>query len=216
VTASLPAVEHVAEADLPTEHGFLRIHAFRDVAIGQEHVALVGTPPLGDTPMVRVHSECLTGDAFGSLRCDCGPQLHASMRTVATHGGAVIHVGGHEGRGIGIAEKIAAYALQDKGADTVEANVQLGLPIDARDYSVAAAILLELGITRLRLMTNNPLKVIALERAGIEVVERLPIEVGVRPENHTYLATKKVSMGHILVLDDEDHAPDAIRSDGSN
>ncbi|MDR0483083.1 MAG: GTP cyclohydrolase II [Cellulomonadaceae bacterium] len=195
------AVEEIAVADLPTEYGEFRIHAFRETASGQEHVALVSQVPVRHDPaLVRVHSECLTGDAFGSLRCDCGPQLHEAMHLVAERGGAVLHLGGHEGRGIGLAAKIAAYALQDQGRDTVEANLDLGLPVDARTYTAAAAILAALGFEDVRLLTNNPLKVSALRDAGIDVVERVPLEVGVSPMNHHYLETKKRSMGHLLEL----------------
>ena len=193
-------VAHAAEARLPTEHGEFRMHAFRDVVTGDEHVALVVPPAPGATPWVRVHSECLTGDSFGSLRCDCGPQLRASMRAVQEHGGVVVHLDGHEGRGIGMAAKVAAYALQDRGRNTVEANVDLGLPVDAREYGQAAAILRHLGMTSVRLLTNNPLKAAALRAAGIDVVGREPLEVGRGPENEHYLTTKKLSMGHLLAL----------------
>ncbi len=201
-----PRVVHVAEARLPTEHGEFRIHAFRDLLTDAEHVALVadGAGTAGEhTPWVRVHSECLTGDAFGSLRCDCGPQLRASLRAVATHGGAVIHLHGHEGRGIGLAAKVAAYALQDHGRDTVEANLDLGLPVDAREFGAAAAILHELGLHRVRLLTNNPRKVDGLRQHGVDVEGREPLEVGVGPENEHYLTTKKLSMGHLLDLSNE-------------
>ncbi|GAB2470075.1 GTP cyclohydrolase II [Xylanimonas ulmi] len=194
-------VEHVAQARLPTEHGVFRLHAFRDAHTGDEHVALVAAGAQPDAvPWVRVHSECLTGDAFGSLRCDCGPQLRASLRAVAQHGGAVVYVGGHEGRGIGLAAKVAAYALQDQGRDTVEANVDLGLPIDAREYGAAAAILRALGLERVRLLSNNPRKAEGLRAAGVDVVGREPIEVGLGPENEHYLTTKKLHMGHLLTL----------------
>lgn len=193
-------VRHVAEARLPTEVGEFRMHAFRDCVTGDEHVALVVPPAPGATAWVRVHSECLTGDSFGSLRCDCGPQLQASMRSVQEHGGVVVHLDGHEGRGIGMAAKVAAYALQDQGRDTVEANVDLGLPVDAREYGQAAAILRHLGMTSVRLLTNNPLKAEGLRAAGIDVVGREPLEVGRGPENEHYLTTKKLQMGHLLAL----------------
>ncbi len=198
-----PRVVHVAESRLPTEHGTFRLHAYRDLLTGAEHVALVadGAGTAGEhVPWVRVHSECLTGDAFGSLRCDCGPQLRASLRAVAQHGGAVVHLHGHEGRGIGLAAKVAAYALQDQGRDTVEANVDLGLPVDAREFGAAAAILRDLGLPSVRLLTNNPDKVDGLRAAGVDVVGREPLEVGVGPENEHYLTTKKLSMGHLLDL----------------
>jgi 3,4-dihydroxy 2-butanone 4-phosphate synthase/GTP cyclohydrolase II len=199
----VPRVVHVAESRLPTEHGEFRLHAFRDLVTAAEHVALVadGAGTAGEhTPWVRVHSECLTGDSFGSLRCDCGPQLRASLRAVAAHGGALVYLGGHEGRGIGLVAKVAAYALQDQGRDTVEANVDLGLPVDAREFGAAAAILRELGLTRVRLLTNNPRKVDGLRESGVDVVGREPLEVGVGPENEHYLTTKKHSMGHLLEL----------------
>jgi len=206
VSAGALTVTKIAEAELPTAWGSFRIHAFRD-SKGFEHVALVKGELSrsvetndSDAPLVRVHSECLTGDAFASLRCDCGPQLHTAMQLVAEHGGAVLYLRGQEGRGIGLAAKIAAYALQDEGSDTVEANQQLGLPVDARDYSAAIAMLNELGLTRLRLLTNNPAKVEALSSHGIEVIERVPIEVGLSATNEFYLKTKRDQMGHYLYL----------------
>ena len=147
---------------------------------------------------MRVHSECLTGDAFGSLRCDCGPQLHAAMRTVAERGGAVVYLRGHEGRGIGLLAKIGAYELQDAGLDTVEANLELGWPADRREYGGAAAILAELGLTEIDLLTNNPAKVVGLRADGITVTGTIRLEVGHGPHNHDYLVTKKVHMGHVL------------------
>lgn len=196
----------IAEADLPTAWGSFRIHAYRG-ANGVEHVALVKYLPEHDAaaakpepPLVRVHSECLTGDAFSSLRCDCGPQLHFAMEQVAKHGGAVVYLRNQEGRGIGIAAKIAAYALQDEGLDTVEANQHLGLPVDARDYTDAVEMLQQLGLNRIRLLTNNPAKVDALSSHGIDIAQRVPIEVGVSPINEFYLQTKRDSMGHYLQL----------------
>jgi 3,4-dihydroxy 2-butanone 4-phosphate synthase/GTP cyclohydrolase II len=147
---------------------------------------------------VRVHSECLTGDAFGSHRCDCGEQLEESLTLIARHGGIVVYVRGHEGRGIGLWEKIRAYALQEQGADTVDANLHLGHPEDARDYRAAAAILTDMGIDRVRLLTNNPAKISALEALGVEVVDRVPLETTVRPQNAQYLATKRSRMRHLL------------------
>lgn len=189
-----------AVADLPTEHGLFRVHGFRDVRTGAEHVALVPAAPTAASavPVVRVHSECLTGDAFGSLRCDCGPQLTASLEAVARDGGAVVYLRGHEGRGIGLLAKIAAYQLQDAGRDTVEANLELGWPADRREYGAAAAILAELGLERIRLLTNNPAKAVGLTAHGITVTETVGIEVGHTPENYRYLRTKKLSMGHQL------------------
>ena len=204
-------VQPVAVADLPTVHGLFRIHGFRDVRTGAEHVALVPVAPsaASPVPVVRVHSECLTGDAFGSLRCDCGPQLDASLEAVARDGGAVVYLRGHEGRGIGLLAKIAAYQLQDAGRDTVEANLELGWPADRREYGAAAAILTALGLDRVRLLTNNPAKAVGLTAHGIEVTETVGIEVGHTPENVHYLRTKKVSMGHLLHTITVDAAPTA-------
>ncbi|MDR2704102.1 MAG: GTP cyclohydrolase II [Cellulomonadaceae bacterium] len=198
------AITKIAEAELPTAWGKFQITDFRDEN-GIDHLALVSTQPVaeGQIPLVRVHSECLTGDAFGSLRCDCGPQLHAAMATVAQQGGAVIYLRGHEGRGIGLAAKIAAYALQDGGSDTVEANRELGVPVDARSYRAAASILSALNMPQVRLLTNNPAKQDGLEESGITVTERVPIEVGFGPENRAYLETKRDSLGHILHFDNE-------------
>ena len=203
-------VQPVAVADLPTAHGLFRIHGFRDVRTGAEHVALVPAAPSApaDVPIVRVHSECLTGDAFGSLRCDCGPQLQASLAAVAVDGGAVVYLRGHEGRGIGLLAKIAAYQLQDSGRDTVEANLELGWPADRREYGAAAAILASLGLDRIRLLTNNPAKAVGLTAHGITVTETVGIEVGHTPENLHYLRTKKTSMGHLLhTITDHHPAP---------
>lgn len=185
------------EAILPTAYGELSIRGYRDARTGNEHVALVSPTREGIVPIVRVHSECLTGDALGSLRCDCGPQLDAAIKTVAKEGGAVVYLLGHEGRGIGIVKKIQAYALQDHGRDTVDANADLGLPIDKREYGAAAAILHDLGLTRIRLLTNNPSKVEGLRASGIEITERLPLNVGGNPHNERYIETKIERMGHI-------------------
>jgi len=186
------------EARLPTKHGEVTIRGYRDARTGHEHVALTSPVPAGATPIVRVHSECLTGDAFGSIRCDCGPQLDAAIERVVDEGGAVIYLTGHEGRGIGIVAKIKAYALQDQGRDTVDANTDLGLPVDRREYGAAAAILADLGLTKVRLLTNNPAKVEGLRASGIDVVERVPHHVGEHPENETYRRTKAERMGHIM------------------
>jgi len=186
------------EARLPTKHGVVTVRGYRDARTGDEHVALVAPVPEGGTPIVRVHSECLTGDAFGSVRCDCGPQLDKAIELVAEQGGAVVYLTGHEGRGIGIVAKIKAYALQDQGRDTVDANTDLGLPIDRREYGAAAAILDDLGFNRVRLLTNNPAKVEALRASGIDVAERVPHHVGEHPENEAYRRTKQERMGHIM------------------
>lgn len=200
-------VHRTGAASLPTEHGLFRVHGYRDVKTGAEHVALVpvleSSAPVG-APLVRVHSECLTGDAFGSLRCDCGPQLHESMRRVAADGGAVVYLRGHEGRGIGLLAKIGAYELQDGGLDTVEANLELGWPADRREYGAAAAILDDLGLGSVRLMTNNPAKVSGLTASGIDVIATERLEVGHGAHNHAYLVTKKVAMGHVLDTIEED------------
>ncbi|MFN3867090.1 MAG: GTP cyclohydrolase II [Demequina sp.] len=186
------------EARLPTRHGTVTVKAYRDARTGDEHVALTAPVPPGTLPFVRVHSECLTGDAFGSQRCDCGPQLDAAIDRVANEGGAVVYLRGHEGRGIGILGKIQAYALQDQGRDTVDANTDLGFPVDRREYGAAAAILQDLGLDDVRLMTNNPAKVEALRASGISVAERIPHHFGEHPENAIYLRTKIDRMGHLL------------------
>ncbi len=193
-------VERVAEARLPTEFGLFRAHGYRAVPDGAEQIALVhGELGDGEDVLVRVHSECLTGDAFGSLRCDCGPQLHAALRRVAEEGrGVVLYMRGHEGRGIGLVEKLRAYELQDTGVDTVDANLRLGLPADARDYGTGAQILADLGIRSMRLLTNNPAKRAALAGYGLRVVGRVPLASRPHPENVRYLRTKRDRMGHLL------------------
>ena len=191
-------VLHQSEARLPTRHGEVTVHGYRDARTGDEHVALVVPPKEGTVPVVRIHSECLTGDAFGSLKCDCGPQLDAAIERVVEEGGAVIYLRGHEGRGIGIVAKIKAYALQDQGRDTVDANTDLGLPVDRREYGAAAAILHDLGLDQIRLLTNNPAKVEGLRASGIACVERIPHHVGAHPENEFYRRTKVERMGHLL------------------
>jgi 3,4-dihydroxy 2-butanone 4-phosphate synthase/GTP cyclohydrolase II len=199
--AHTPRVRATTEAFLPTAHGHFRIHGYRDLRTGAEHVALVpANPPLepAETPVVRVHSVCLTGDAFGSLRCDCGPQLHAAMETVTREGGAVVYLRGHEGRGIGLLAKVHAYALQDAGLDTVQANLELGWPVDRREYGAAAAILADLGLGRVELLTNNPAKVSGLTASGIDVAATRRLEVGRSVYNDAYLRTKKTQMGHLL------------------
>jgi 3,4-dihydroxy 2-butanone 4-phosphate synthase/GTP cyclohydrolase II len=196
-------VTRVGEARLPTEWGTFTAVAYR-TADGNEHLALIAgelATGLGDldTPLVRVHSECLTGDVLGSRRCDCGEQLHAALAAVQRAGhGVVVYLRGHEGRGIGLAAKIQAYALQDDGLDTYEANVQLGYPEDGRDFADAAAILADLGVRKVRLMSNNPLKLSELDAHGIEVVERVPVEATPTTENLRYLRSKRDRMGHTL------------------
>ena len=197
-------VERVITTTLPTEYGDFTAVGFRDVSDGTEHVALVaGDIGDGEGVLVRVHSECLTGDVLGSLRCDCGPQLHAAMRKVADEGrGVVLYVRGHEGRGIGLLHKLMAYGLQDTGRDTVEANLDLGLPADARDYGTGAQILADLGVRSMRLLTNNPAKRAGLEGYGLTIVERVPLEIEPNDHNAHYLHTKAERMGHVLHFGD--------------
>jgi 3,4-dihydroxy 2-butanone 4-phosphate synthase/GTP cyclohydrolase II len=193
-------VRRIAEASIPTEWGEFSCIAFESVLDGEQHVAFVrGDVQGAENVLVRVHSECLTGDVFGSLRCDCGPQLNAAMAKVADAGvGAVVYLRGHEGRGIGIGHKIRAYSLQEQGHDTVDANVALGLPVDSREYGIGAQILVDLGISTMRLMTNNNLKYGGLEGYGLEIVERVPLEIEANPHNEQYLRTKAERMGHLL------------------
>jgi 3,4-dihydroxy 2-butanone 4-phosphate synthase/GTP cyclohydrolase II len=193
-------VERVTSTRLPTRYGEFRAVGYRSTVDGVEHVALVrGELGAGDDVLVRVHSECLTGDVLGSLRCDCGPQLEAALRTVAEKGrGVVLYMRGHEGRGIGLLHKLAAYQLQDAGRDTVDANLDLGLPADAREYGFGAQILVDLGVRSMRLLTNNPTKHAGLEGYGLEITERVPLEMHATPENLGYLLTKRDRMGHEL------------------
>ena len=195
-------VQRVATAQLPTEFGNFDVVGFKSVLDGADHIALVvGDVGDGENVLVRVHSECLTGDALASLRCDCGPQLHAAMRQVAQEGrGIVLYVRGHEGRGIGLLHKLQAYELQDQGADTVEANVALGLPADARDYGTGAQILVDLGVKSMRLLTNNPTKRAGLIGYGLRITETVPIEIQPNDFNRDYLRTKRDAMGHDLTL----------------
>jgi len=192
----------IARAKLPTRWGDFSLSGFVEEGTGREHVALVmGDISAGSPVLTRVHSECLTGDALFSLRCDCGPQLQEALRKIGTSGRGVIVYLRQEGRGIGLMNKIRAYALQDGGADTVEANEALGFLPDYRDYAVAADILRQLGVTRVRLLTNNPEKMRSLGESGIDVVERLPLRAGGNPHNRGYLRTKAAKFGHML---DED------------
>jgi 3,4-dihydroxy 2-butanone 4-phosphate synthase / GTP cyclohydrolase II len=198
-------VRRVAEASLPTEFGNFQSYVFESVLDGEQHMALV----YGDITsvrdlLVRVHSECLTGDALGSLRCDCGPQLHTALAKIAAEGaGVVVYLRGHEGRGIGLGHKIRAYALQEEGHDTVDANLEQGLPVDSREYGIGAQILVDLGVTSMRLMTNNPIKYGGLEGFGLNIVERVPLESRPTSFNIDYLRTKRERMGHLLEgLDD--------------
>ncbi|HET8731331.1 MAG TPA: GTP cyclohydrolase II [Moraxellaceae bacterium] len=199
------SVVFVATSFLPTRHGNFSIHAFESRETGREHIALVMGDVASGTPvLIRVHSECLTGDGFGSLRCDCGPQLHAAMDRIAVEGRGVILYLRQEGRGIGLVNKVRAYALQDQGADTVEANLRLGFAPDLRDYTMCADMLGQLCVHEVRLMTNNPLKVEALEACGIAVVERVPLSVGCNAFNEGYLVTKAEKMGHMLASVDSE------------
>ena len=193
------SITFIATSKLPTRHGHFLIHAFEENDTQQEHIALsMGNVDDGLPVLIRVHSECLTGDGFGSLRCDCGPQLEAAMTKIAEEGRGVILYLRQEGRGIGLVNKVRAYALQDAGADTVEANEQLGFAPDLREYSMCEEMLKHLGVSQVRLMTNNPLKVAALEKHHIQVVERVPLMTGRNPHNDHYLDTKEEKMGHLF------------------
>lgn len=192
-------VEAIEEVDMPTGHGHFKLRMYRSRVTGLEHLALVkGNVSDGEPVLVRVHSECFTGDVLGSERCDCGPQLHAAMEMIEREGrGAVLYMR-QEGRGIGLANKLHAYRKQEEGMDTVEANVALGFPPDLRDYGEGAQMLVDLGIRRLRLLTNNPCKIAGLEGYGIEIVERVPIVIPANEHDKRYLATKRDKMGHIF------------------
>jgi 3,4-dihydroxy 2-butanone 4-phosphate synthase/GTP cyclohydrolase II len=193
-------VERVAEARIPTEWGDFTCYVYESLLDGDQHLALVRGAVQGEPDvLVRVHSECLTGDVFGSLRCDCGLQLDAAIELIAKTGlGVVVYLRGHEGRGVGIAHKLRAYTLQDDGADTVDANLALGLPVDNREYGIGAQILVDLGITTMRLLTNNPAKYGGLEGYGLEIVERVGLQSTPNPENIAYLRTKQRRLGHLL------------------
>ncbi|GAA3768786.1 bifunctional 3,4-dihydroxy-2-butanone-4-phosphate synthase/GTP cyclohydrolase II [Microbacterium kribbense] len=191
-----------AEAHVPTSHGTFRFLVYKDRITGTDHLAVVSGTLSDDAPLVRVHSECLTGEAFGSQKCECGPQLRASLDLIGRDGGVVVYMRGHEGRGIGLLNKLRAYSLQEEGLDTVDANLALGLPADARDYAAAAGILADLGVQRVRLLTNNTDKVTQLRELGLDIAEQVPLLVGVGPNNHQYLETKRDRMGHIIDADD--------------
>ncbi|HEX2700566.1 MAG TPA: bifunctional 3,4-dihydroxy-2-butanone-4-phosphate synthase/GTP cyclohydrolase II [Acidimicrobiales bacterium] len=199
-------VKRVSEARIPTPYGDFTCYAYESVLNGDQHLALVKGAVQGEeNVLVRVHSECLTGDVFGSMRCDCGWQLEAAVQRVAEEGlGVVVYLRGHEGRGIGLAHKLAAYTLQEQGRDTVDANLDLGLPVDSREYGIGAQILVDLGITTMRYMTNNPAKYGGLDGFGLAMVERVPLQSSPNVENATYLRTKRDRMGHHLEgLDDD-------------
>jgi GTP cyclohydrolase II len=192
----MPLID-AAKAKLPTVWGEFTIHAFEDPETNKEHVALTMGDLSGDEPvLVRIHSECLTGDALFSMRCDCGPQLEAALKKIAEAGRGVLLYLRQEGRGIGLVNKIRAYALQDQGLDTVEANEKLGFAADARDFGLAGETLRALKIEKIALMTNNPRKVAAIEAAGITVAERVPMKYGKNPHNEKYLSTKHGKLGH--------------------
>lgn len=198
-------VRETARSTLPTDYGMFGLHIFESITDGDIHVALVKGDVEGrENVLVRVHSQCLTGDVFASRRCDCGSQLHAAMRKVDSEGLGVILYMAQEGRGIGLSNKIKAYHLQDHGLDTVEANEELGFPADLRDYGIGAQILAELGLSSIRLMTNNPRKIIGLKGYGLEIIERVKIEIPPTDENLQYLRTKKTKLGHILEGVDDD------------
>lgn len=189
-----------AEANVPTSHGPMRLRGYYDTKTTADHVALISGNPTGENVLVRMHSECITGEAFGSLKCECGPQLDFALDQIANdpNGGIVIYLRGQEGRGIGLLNKLKAYALQEKGYDTVDANLALGLPSENREYGAAVAILHDLGVKSVRLMTNNPAKSDFLDKAGIQVTEYVPVIVGIAEENLNYLETKRERMGHLI------------------
>jgi 3,4-dihydroxy 2-butanone 4-phosphate synthase / GTP cyclohydrolase II len=209
-------VRRVAEARIPTRWGEFTAYGYESVLDGEQHLALVKGAVQGERDvLVRVHSECLTGDVFGSLRCDCGPQLDGALGHIAQEGlGVVVYLRGHEGRGIGLAHKLAAYSLQEQGRDTVDANLELGLPVDDREYGIGSQILVDLGVTTMRLLTNNPAKYTGLGGFGLRIVERVPLETHPNPENLRYLRTKRERMGHLLDLPADVGALPAARAGG--
>ena len=196
-----------AEANVPTTHGQFRLRGYYDLKTTADHVAIISGHPTGENVLVRMHSECITGEAFGSLKCECGPQLDFALDEIANdpRGGVVIYLRGQEGRGIGLLNKLKAYSLQEQGLDTVEANLALGLPSEAREYGAAVSILRDLGVSSVRLMTNNPAKSKFLEDAGIPVTEYVPVITGLAIENLGYLQTKKEKMGHLI--------PDSVKAE---
>jgi len=198
--APIPELSRVSfevETTVPTIHGPFAVRAYRDRSTGADHVAFV-KGPLRNGTLVRVHSECLTGEAFGSVKCECGPQLQAALDTIQSEGGVVLYLRGHEGRGIGLINKLRAYRLQEDGLDTLDANLALGLPADARDYGAAVGMLRDLGLSSVRLLTNNPEKKRQLVERGIAVTELVPLVVGLGADNASYLGAKRDRMGHVL------------------
>jgi 3,4-dihydroxy 2-butanone 4-phosphate synthase/GTP cyclohydrolase II len=204
-------IKRGAETELPTAFGDFRLTVYTSLLDGTDYLAVsLGDLASCDAPLVRVHSGCVTGDVLGSLKCDCGQQLHAALQRIQEEGcGVVVYIASHEGRGIGLANKIAAYHLQETGLDTVEANEALGFRADLRDYGIGAQVLADLGLTKMRLLTNNPSKFAAMEGYGLEVVERVPLESPANPCNLTYLETKRSKMGHLINPAGEAAAPPA-------
>ncbi|MHB9013120.1 MAG: GTP cyclohydrolase II, partial [Ignavibacteriaceae bacterium] len=193
-------IEHVADAKLPTVHGNFKLTLYKSLVDKKEHIALVKGKINPDNPtLVRMHSECLTGDVFHSLRCDCHDQLNTALEIISKEESGIIVYMRQEGRGIGLLNKIKAYKLQDLGRDTVEANEELGFKPDLRDYGIGAQILLDLGVKKMRLLTNNPKKIVGLKGYGLEIVERLPIEITPNPNNERYLKTKRDKLGHLIL-----------------
>ena len=207
-------VRRVAEARIPTRWGDFTAYAYESLLDGEQHLALVKGAVQGEEDvLVRVHSECLTGDALGSLRCDCGPQLEDALARIADEGlGVVVYLRGHEGRGIGLGHKLRAYSLQEQGRDTVDANLDLGLPVDGREYGIGSQILVDLGVTTMRLLTNNPAKYGGLDGFGLQIVERVPLQTRPNPENLRYLRTKRERMGHLLELPEEDGGSGGLKA----